>query len=168
DLEDEYTGSIEEIQDADQFIRLIHQATLDDCHSGLDDDLQQNICNPPQMPLDIDEPDILFSIKAYISASEASQETYNSFHKAVQECFLGMEMLSYYEVKKLVSELSGVHMIKTDMCINSCMAYAGTFAGLVTCKYCGHACYDPKKSKHGKCVPYQQFSTFPIGPQLQA
>ncbi|KZT25448.1 hypothetical protein NEOLEDRAFT_1065515, partial [Neolentinus lepideus HHB14362 ss-1] len=87
---------IEEIQDAEKFIKLIRQATLEDHHSGLDDELRENIRTPPQTPLDIDDPDILFSIKAYISASEASQETYQSFRRAVQERFPSVNMLSYY------------------------------------------------------------------------
>ena len=58
-----------------------------------------------------------------------------------------------------------------DMCINTCIAYTGPFAGKDTCQYCGESRYDLKllaASDGNKKVPRRQFYTIPIGPLLQA
>ncbi|TFK45198.1 hypothetical protein OE88DRAFT_1715452 [Heliocybe sulcata] len=117
----------------------------------------------------IDDPDILFSLRVYLSLTEASEQCYKSMQRAVRERFgEGVKMLSFYEVQKLTGELTGIYPIVYDMCRNSCMAYTGPYADCNTCNYCGHPRYDPKKSKRGKSVPYRTYSTFPVGSQLQA
>ncbi|TFK49607.1 hypothetical protein OE88DRAFT_1736611 [Heliocybe sulcata] len=167
---EEYIGNIDEIRDADQYIKLIKNATLSDGHSRMDDEVLQRLLDPPpQSILEIDDPDILFSIRVYLSLTEASKQCYKSMQRAVRERFgEGVKMLSFYEVRKLTGELTGIYPIVYGMCKNSCMAYTGPYADLDTCKYCAHPRYDPKKSKRGKHIPYQTFSTFPVGPQLQA
>ncbi|EPQ49980.1 hypothetical protein GLOTRDRAFT_134382 [Gloeophyllum trabeum ATCC 11539] len=166
---EEYVGSIDDIKYADQFIKLLKAATLDDGHSRLDDDVLERLLNPPNTTLDIDDPDTRFSIRVYLLLAEASEDCYASMQRAVADRFgSSVSMLSYYEVWKLVGDLTGVFPIVYDMCERSCMAYSGPYAELDRCPYCDHPRWDPKKSRGATHVPYKVFSTFPIGPQLQA
>lgn len=160
---------LEDLKIAQMFVDLLRQASLDDKHSGLDSETLARLRNPLQEELRLDDPDICFSITTYLNASQASQECYNQFRSGVLKRYPDSQMLSYYDVKKQVAELSGVLPIKTDMCPQSCIAFAGAFVDHQTCPHCNHPRYDPKKTKRdGTKVAYKQYSTFPIGPQLQA
>jgi len=63
-----------------------------------------------------------------------------------------------------------------DMCINSCLGYTGPFENLDACSCCSEPRYvvdpssgsDDRMDGEGKKIPRQQFSTIPIGPQIQA
>ena len=57
------------------------------------------------------------------------------------------------------------------MCINSCVGFTGPFTNLEECPRCSQPCYDVKefrKSGGRKKIPRKVFTTFPLGPQLQA
>ena len=73
--------------------------------------------------------------------------------------------MTYHNVKKLVTHLTGIVPIIRDMCDKSCVAYTGPFAEYDHCPKCGESRYDPALT--GK-IPRKQFHTFPIAPQLQA
>jgi hypothetical protein len=75
-------------------------------------------------------------------------------------------MLTFNQVKRRIAEIRGVTPIKTDMCLNSCLAYTGPWKDLDSCPKCGEARYDPVQPR--KRVPRQLSYTMPIGPQLQA
>ena len=80
-------------------------------------------------------------------------------------------MLLYNWVKWQVSNLSGAHTWKHNMCIDSCIAFTGPFAALENCPRCGKPCYNLeilKKSNGKKKVYQKQCMTFPLGPQYQA
>jgi hypothetical protein len=55
--------------------------------------------------------------------------------------FPEVKLLSLPQVKKKVTELSGVASIKHDMCINTCIAYTGPYASLDVCPECGTSRY---------------------------
>ncbi|KZT20732.1 hypothetical protein NEOLEDRAFT_1075013 [Neolentinus lepideus HHB14362 ss-1] len=55
-------GNSNEIKEAEQFIKLIKDATLNDGHSRMDDKVWERLLDPPQSILKIDDPDLLFSI----------------------------------------------------------------------------------------------------------
>ena len=57
------------------------------------------------------------------------------------------------------------------MCIKSCVVFTGPFLNLECCLSCGEPCYKQKElegSNGLRKVPQQVFTTFPVGPQLQA
>ena len=57
------------------------------------------------------------------------------------------------------------------MCEGSCVGFTGLFADLESCPECGKSCYDEKaleESNGERKVPRKVFTTFPVGPQLQA
>ena len=80
-------------------------------------------------------------------------------------------MLSYDQVKRRVSSLSGVLTWQHDMCVDSCVGFTGLYARLEECPRCQQPRYDPEKlaKSNGRTkVPQKSFTTFPIGPQLQS
>jgi hypothetical protein len=80
-------------------------------------------------------------------------------------------MLSYDQAKRRVSNLSGVVSWKHHMCVDSCVGFTGPFANLEACPRCFQPRYDVdeyRKSGGKKKVPRKVFTTFPLGPQLQA
>ena len=52
------------------------------------------------------------------------------------------------------------------MCVKSCVGFTGLFADLEHCPECGSARY--KESDGNENIPQKVFTTFPVGPQLQA
>lgn len=101
--------------------------------------------------------------------TNASEETYNACRNAILCRYPDSGVLSYYAVKKLVAEITGVVAVYDDMCINSCHAFTGPFAHLESCIICGEARYDATQlAATGRKAPRQQFCTILLGPQLQA
>ena len=120
-----------------------------------------------------DDPDLRLSIKFFISSLDhpSSQKHYASSREDIQERYPDSEMLSYDQVKRRVSNLSGVITWKHDMCIDSCAAFTGPFAHLEECPLCHEPRYNEEelRKSNGKTkIPRKAFTTFPAGPQLQA
>ncbi|KAG1787220.1 uncharacterized protein HD556DRAFT_1247168, partial [Suillus plorans] len=71
--------------------------------------------------------------------------------------------------KSLVSQITGVEEIKHDMCLNTCIGFTAPFASLDHCPECTEPRYDQEVFEAtGAKVPRRQFSTIPVGQQLQA
>ncbi|KAJ8516333.1 hypothetical protein ONZ45_g6338 [Pleurotus djamor] len=75
----------------------------------------------------------------------------------------GDKLLSADLLKRQLEQLSGVFAIYSDMCKNGCIGYTGLYKQLDKCPVCNHLRRKPHNSK-----PYKSFTTFPIGPQIQA
>lgn len=160
---------IDDLKIAREFINGLRNASLDD--ENLPEDVLARLRHPLEEPLDIDDPDIRLSIDLFLSVSNASQQTYTSVRDAILRRYPESLVLSFDQVKRKVTELSGVVSIVHDMCPNSCIAYTGPYANLETCPKCGESRFDPIKlaaSEGEKKVPRQEFHTIPLGPQLQA
>ena len=156
-----------------QFIRMVEDATLESQFSAAElrefRNPQANQASPS------DDPDLLLSIKFYISSQKraSSQEAYSDSRESIQECFPESKMLSYSQVKRQASDLSGLVTWKHHMCVNSCVGFTGPFADLEECPRprCHQPRYDQdelKKSNGKKKVPRKVFTTFAVGPQLQS
>ena len=158
---------IESIALTQQLINAIRSATLD--KDQLDEDVLHALRNPTEIPVDITDPNTRLVLDIFLACNNASEATYQAVREAVIRRFPQTELLSYYSVKKLISNISGVNSIVDDMCINSCMAYVGPWADLQHCPECSEPRYDPNKLAHSeKQVPQQRVCTIPLGPQLQA
>lgn len=104
-----------------------------------------------------------------MACNKASQDTYTSVRASIIQRYPLSGVLSYYEVTKLVAQISGVVSINDDMCINSCHAFTGPFAELESRSLCAEPRYDPTQlAVKRKKVPRQQACTIPLGPQIQA
>jgi len=171
--EDDSEITLENMKTDLRFIRMVEEATLASQFSPAE---LRVIRNPQQSQSSpSDDPDLQLSIKCYISSLKhvSSQEAYFDSREFIQERFPESKMLSYDQVKRRVSDLSGVITWKHDMCANSCVGFTGPFADLEECPYprCHQPRYDPeelRKSNGKKKVPQKVFATLPIGPQLQA
>ncbi|KAF8522462.1 hypothetical protein BU17DRAFT_64388 [Hysterangium stoloniferum] len=125
--------------------------------------------NPNTEPIDISDPDTGLSLDLFMACDHSSEATYDAIRQSILHHSPNTEVLSYYSVKKLVSDISGVDAVLDDMCIGSCIAYVGPYAHLKQCPSCSQPRFDPQKLAHtGKEVPRQQLYTFPLGPQLLA
>ncbi|KAH9918782.1 uncharacterized protein B0H18DRAFT_957782 [Fomitopsis serialis] len=147
----------------DTALKFIHKLWLNPCLADerLDADNISQLQNPITESPDL-SPDKQLSIKLYLADTDGSEKIYDGIHDVILERFAECDVLSHHLVKKKVAELSGVVVILEDMCINSCLAYTET------CPYCSEPCYDPALlASTGKKKARQQFSTFPIGPQIQ-
>ncbi|KZT03122.1 uncharacterized protein LAESUDRAFT_633309, partial [Laetiporus sulphureus 93-53] len=52
--------------------------------------------------------------------------------------------LAYDQVKCRITNIMGIHALKHDMCINSCLAFTGPFENDEVCHYCDEPHYDMK------------------------
>lgn len=167
DDEEVIQSRIDHIGITQKFIEEIQVATFE--NGKLDQDVVDRLRDPDEGPVDISDPDIRLSLDLFLSCNKASQDTYTSVRASVLQRYPSSGILSYYEIKKLVAQISGVVSINDDMCINSCHAFTGPFSELESCSICAEPRYDPVQLavKHKK-VPRQQACTIPLGPQVQA
>ena len=171
DDEDDSHITLESMRENFRFVQMVREATLTTQFSPAE---LHSLENPRPLELSpSDDPDLLLSIKSFISTLDhtTSQEGYADIRDIILERYPKSGMLSYDRVKRRVSNLSGVHTWKHDMCIDSCAAFTGPFATLENCPQCGKSRYDPeilKKSDGKKKVYRKQCTTFPLGPQYQA
>jgi hypothetical protein len=157
---------LQDAQDAMAFITALCKASLDDSFARLPPEALDCLQNPPQALLDVTDPDLLMSLKLFFA--DTTIKAYDLIRAAITERHPDDDIYSYYRVKQLASELSGVVPLVHDMCVNTCLAFTGPFADLNECPRCGEDRWDNKRSTLQKKVPQQKFDTFPIGPQLQA
>ena len=155
---------IDEIQLTEQLNSMLRNASLGDVHDALKEGVHERLKNPLQECLQLDDPDLRLSIDVFMSTLNASQDTYMAVRQSIMRRYPDSQILSYDQVKRRISELSGVVSISHDMCLDSCLAYIGPWANLEQCPVCGKERYSDREHK----VARQQFHTLPIGPQLQA
>ncbi|KAF9488114.1 hypothetical protein BDN71DRAFT_1485144 [Pleurotus eryngii] len=136
-----------------KFINLLCTTTLQE--SGMD---------PDDYLLQIDDPDLLLSIKIYKACSLASEATYNTTRQAITECFPDCRMPTLDQVKQHIRDLSGIKPIVHHMCENPFLAFTGPFELLDQCPKCP----SPRYMKPGSLEPCKAFSTILIGLQIQA
>ncbi|GAW10278.1 hypothetical protein LENED_012525 [Lentinula edodes] len=160
-----FVPNIDDIRISYKFINELRSAKLDSPIEPLDDTLLQQILDPPQHLLEVENPDERLSLELYLATTHTSEETYTNACVAVTRRFPDCRLLSYYMVKKLVEKLSGVSPIVRDMCVNSCIGYTGPYASIEDCPHCGETRY---KIQGKKKIARKQFTTLPLAPQLQA
>lgn len=98
---------------------------MDSSEERLDPDLLHQIRNPATEILTVEDPDDRLSIDIFLAIGNASEGSYTSVRAAMLRRNPEYKILSYYKVKRLVSDLTGVVALEHDMCIDSCMAYTG-------------------------------------------
>src|ERR1700733_13307776 len=106
---------------------------------------------------------LFVAIRAFVSATNASQTTYNSFRSTMIECYPDDPFLSFDQMRRRVEQLSGVVLISHDMCTDTCVGFTGPLADCDCCPLCGKDRY-----RSGTQEPHRQFITIPLGPVLQA
>ena len=169
--DDEPHITLENMRSNLEFIKMVEEATL---ASQFTPGELRNFQNPQGLHSSpSDDEDLRLSIKFYISSLDhnGSQKAYAAHRETILDRYPDSNMLSYDQVKRRVSNLSGVVTLKNDMCVRSHVAFTGPFAHLERCPRCSESRYDEAKlAKSGgkDKVPRKVFTTFPLGPQLQA
>lgn len=174
DLPDVTTGEIEhpeihldELRITQAFIDRLCNATLDG--DTLPPGVFKRLQNPPQSEIEIRDLKTRRSLELFIALDNNAEAAYHRVRDSLQRDPEPRELLSLYQVKKLIQEITGVVSVKWDMCPENCMAYTGPWAHLKNCAHCGQSRYDERIfERTGKYVPRKQFDVLPIGPQLQA
>jgi hypothetical protein len=171
--EDEAHVTLEKMKLDSRFIEMAKEATLESQFTPAELRAFQDPQEVQSSPSD--DPDLHLSLRFYISSLDhnQSQKAYSEARLDVQDRFPESKMLSYDQVKRRASDLSGLVTWKHDMCVNSCVGFTGPFTNLEVCPYskCQEPRYDQDKltRSNGKNkVPRKVFTTFALGPQLQA
>jgi hypothetical protein len=125
------------------FIKLLHNASLDDMSMQMDEEDLDRLWNPPTYEINLEsEPDLRLALDLFLANYTSSVDPYNQNHKAMLQRHPEDEIYTYHQAKRLVQHLSGIVPLAHDMCINTCIAYTGPFSNLEMCPYCNTPQYD--------------------------
>ncbi|KAG1747877.1 uncharacterized protein EDB91DRAFT_1007411, partial [Suillus paluster] len=83
------------------------------------------------------------------------------FNKLCEKFSHKMDIDSEYKMLKRFEGLTTITPMKTDCCINSCIAYTARYSHSDLCDFCGERHFDAQGE------PRRQFSYIPLVPQLQ-
>ena len=124
--------SVDTLKTSIEFQRALEEASLD--NGDLDVDKLYQLRHPNQNESNLlDDPDVLFSLRLFLSTTSASDQVYNDVRSDIVNRHPEDNILSLASVKKKIQELTGVVPIIHDMCPNSCIAYTGPFSDLDKC-----------------------------------
>jgi len=115
----------------DEALKFIHELQSDPhlADERLDADTIRRL-QEPSTEIPHISPDERLSIKLFLADTDGSEKIYNDVRSAILERHPDGDILSHYQVKKKVAELSGVVAICEDMCANTCIAFTGPFKEL--------------------------------------
>jgi hypothetical protein len=152
-----------------KFSRMVRAATLE---SQFTVDELAVLRNPQEHESSPeDDPSLMFAIRNFIDLLGCPQDAYSRVRQNVLEMFPNTSILSYDQVKRRVRKLSGVITWEHHMCVGGCVGFTGPFSDLESCPTCGEPRYDQAKLEATEGIvkePRKVFTTFPVGPQLQA
>ena len=109
----------------------------------------------------MDDPDLMFSLRIFIRSLGSTQHNYELVRQTLEARDPRIKMLSY------LWKLSGVVTWEHPMCNESCAGFTGPFKDLRSCPECGAPQPNQEEPTDDK-IPPKAFTTFPVGPQLQA
>ncbi|KAI0041839.1 hypothetical protein FA95DRAFT_1500900, partial [Auriscalpium vulgare] len=153
---------------------------LPDTAAKLRDSLLDGYTCPPHALGDTGPSELLtsserWSLKHWVSwkITNGTVQAYKEHGQNLQESS-GANIISLYMVRKLASNITGLHPEKTDMCLKSCLAYTGEFETLNSCPYvkagkiCGEPRYKPRKKHTSPLKARAQMISLPIIPTIKA
>ena len=115
-------------------------ASTTDSSSKLSPDALDHLHHLPNIPLVIDNSAICHSISTYLALENSSQVAYKAITHSLKQNFPVVpsiaDVLSFYNVEKLISTYTDVKLILNDMCPNTCLAFTGPFNNLDKCPLC--------------------------------
>ena len=169
-------ASFKSMSDTMSFINALRNASTSDPVAQLSNEGLERLRNPPNIPLLIDNPGIRHSISTYLALEHASQTTYEAVSRSLKQNFAGTpgveDVLTFHQVERLIKLHTGVEPILHDMCPQTqCHAFTGPYSALDRCYMCNASRWNEQRlqGSNGRVkVPALQFTTIPLGPQLQA
>lgn len=167
-------SGIEHVERANEFIRDIREATLD--NDNLSEDVIHRLRNPGPRDTSQLTSDYRLAIDIFTSTCKQPEHVYTDVAAAINRASERIQgklpedaepvipaIPSLYLMRKEIEEITGVVAVEDDMCIDSCAAFTGPFRDEKECSFCGKPRWLPNTR-----TPVQVASTFPLGPQLQA
>ena len=158
-----------------EFVNHVRNASLEDPIAKATPAILERLWNPPEAPIQLNDPGIQHSISTYLALEHASQGAYERFINSTKQNFPSApgvnSCLKFQAVENLIVSYTGIEPIEHDMCIHSCIGYTGPFSDLTQCPQCGKMCWDEAKldATNGRVkIPAKRFTTLPLGLQLQA
>ncbi|KAI0269259.1 hypothetical protein BC834DRAFT_865594 [Gloeopeniophorella convolvens] len=99
-----------------------------------------------------------------------SQEVYEDIINAIKRYGKHpIETLSYDQVARKFTELTGVVPIMVDMCHNLCVAFTGPYEKLLVCPDCSASRFKTITLEGEQAlVPRKRMLTIPVGPREKA
>jgi hypothetical protein len=155
--------SLQQLKVAMYFIRSLFNATHE--NSGLPADVQERIDAPLAEEFNLDGADDLLSLRLYLATSSASRETYQSCCAAVMQHSPNISLLSYWQISERIKKWTGIHIVRRDMCVNSCVGFTAVYADCTVCPKCTQERWDESS---GKRKPRKEFFSILLSPQIQA
>lgn len=155
---------LEDLQITVQFIEALKSASLEDKYNKMDSKWLHRLRNPPTQIFSIENhPDLRLGLETFLVSMKSSVNTYVSMHEAILRRHPGDQIPSYEQMKRVITDITGVTSVVHPMCKNSCLAFTGPFSNCDMCPKCDAPKLCPLTKK-----PHQEFHTILIGPILQA
>ncbi|KAJ7315520.1 hypothetical protein DFH08DRAFT_629013, partial [Mycena albidolilacea] len=93
---------IDDIRIAEKFIECLRGASLDNADEALPLEVLEQLRNPPETPLTLDNPDYRLSLYIFLAVSNASEVTYDTVRLGILRRHPEDDILTYHRVKRLV------------------------------------------------------------------
>lgn len=147
------------------FIRALQSASLDDKYNNMDTGWLHRLRNPPNQIFNgiKGHPDLRLGLDTFIVSMKSSVDTYVTMREAILRRHPEDQLPSYNQIKRAITEITGVSSVVHPMCKNSCVAFTGPFSDLDRCPKCDEPKICPFTKK-----PHREFHTILLGPILQA
>lgn len=159
---------LEDMHISSRFISLLRNASIEG--DSVSDKVKARLRNPKAGVIDVAQNHaVLLGMEIFQAVPR--RDAYEAVRRAISRHTPPVIIPSFNSLKTSIRELTGVTSIRCDMCINSCIAYAGPFANEERCPKCQEPRYDAiqlQKSGGKTKTPRQEFHTIPIGPVIQA
>ena len=151
------------------FITGLEEATID--NDFVDKNMKHQLLNPLQDANKIEPKSTLLAALKVFRAVSGSREKYESIRSAWSGHSSEVQLPSFYSIRKLIRDETGVTSVPGDMCIKGCVAFSGPFADLNICPTCGEHRFDPtllERSGGKTKSPRLQYHSIPKGPIIQS
>ncbi|KAI1781703.1 hypothetical protein LXA43DRAFT_851275, partial [Ganoderma leucocontextum] len=123
-----------EVRIAQQFVALLKGVTLD--ATPLSSATIERLLSRPRTALPQITPFDRVGIRMFLARGDASEANYQDNRAAFLELHPEDAIPSYEEIKNVVADVTGIDAIRTDMCVNTCVAFTGPFADARVCPEC--------------------------------
>ncbi|KJA16114.1 hypothetical protein HYPSUDRAFT_148287, partial [Hypholoma sublateritium FD-334 SS-4] len=130
-------AQLDDLQVAVNFIKALQTASLDDKYNNMDSQALNRLRNPPTEKFDIENrPDLRLGLDTFSVSMKSSVDTYVTMREAILRRHPEDQIPSYDQMKRVITEITGVSSVVHPMCRNSCLAFTGPFSDLDKCPKC--------------------------------
>ncbi|KAF9471155.1 hypothetical protein BDN70DRAFT_762626, partial [Pholiota conissans] len=107
-----------------EFIKALQTASLDDRYNNMDSKWLRRLRNPPTETFNIENhPDLRLGLDTFLVSINSSVGTYVKMREAILRRHPDDQIPSYDQMKRLITEITGVTSVVHPMCKNSCVAF---------------------------------------------